>query len=208
MAQMGNQTPPGQIRALGQALGVTAASLARLGAAWSMGYRAWAFPMFDPAGEIVGVRLRSETGAKWAIEGSHNALFVPDGGLVAELAEEIAVCEGPTSCAALLDLGWYAIGRPSCSAYVAETVQVCRRRHVVIFADRDEPKKRPDGTVFYPGKIGAEALAKALHRQALTIKIVYPLKGKDARAWLRAGATADVVRCVVTNACEWSSNGR
>ena len=181
-------------------LGVSADSLRRLGAGL---YRpgVWAWPMYGPDG-VCGIRLRSDAGKKWAVEGSKAGLFIPDGA-VPDLLTEIAVVEGPTDCAAALDLGLWAIGRPSCTGAVPCTVDVCRGRDVVILADRDSLKTRSNGTTFRPGQEGATILARALHRQARSIKIVYPLRGKDCRAWLQAGATPAVVRCVVQNALEW-----
>jgi hypothetical protein len=40
-------------------LGVTAASLRRLGVGWCSSSRAWSFPMLDAAGRIRGIRLRT-----------------------------------------------------------------------------------------------------------------------------------------------------
>ena len=44
-----------------------------------------------------------------------------------------------------------AIGRPSANACVDMTCEFCEGREVVILANFDEPKSRPDGSVFHPG---------------------------------------------------------
>jgi hypothetical protein len=199
---MASQTPPGRIGFLAEALGVSSLSLQRLGACWSTEHKAFAFPMCNPGGEIIGVRLRSYSGKKWCIPGSHNGLFISDG-QIGDQVQEIVICEGPTSTAAALDMGLFAIGRPSCSAYVAETVDICAGYNVVIIGDRDEAKTRPDGTVYHPGQDGANALAAAMVKRVRSLKLVYPLRGKDARAWKQAGCTAAIVRSVINNALEW-----
>ena len=195
-------TDPGPLRELGSNLGLSADSLARLGAAWSEQHRAWAFPMYDSACNIIGIRLRSNDGKKWAITGSHAGLFIPDGALPEQLTMAV-VCEGPTDAAAVLDLGYYAIGRPSCSGGTEYLTRLLRGLDVVIMGDNDKPKLRPDGTKWNPGREGATALASELAKVARAVKIIYPLKGKDVRQWRQAGCTPTVFRCVIKNANEW-----
>lgn len=192
------EMPPEQIVALGTNLGVSAGSLARLGCRWSFEHHAAAFPMRDWQGEIVGVRLRTNDGAKFAITGSRAGLFLADGE-VGDLITELWITEGPTDCAALLDLGVYAVGRPSCSGGVDLIVPLAVGRNVVIMADADEPRTRPDGSTWRPGRDGAEALAAALIGHARTVKVIYPIAGKDVRDWLRAGLTPAALQSVVRN---------
>jgi phage/plasmid primase-like uncharacterized protein len=157
-------------------------------------------------GKVIGVRLRAENGQKWAVSGSRQGLFIPDGQSAPD--DPVLVCEGPTDTAALLDLGFYAIGRPSCSGGSLTLAAMLAGCHVVIVGDRDEPKTRPDGSVFFPGQDGAERLAEALLlARAQTVRIVYPLNAKDAREWKRAGATADVVRTVINQRDFWRHKG-
>lgn len=185
-------TSPAQHGWLAHILGVSAASLRRLGAALSDRPGVWAFPMFDAARQVIGIRLRAEDGRKWAVAGSHNGLFWPDG--LAGVGS-LLVCEGPTDTAALLDLGYDAIGRPSCTGaveMVTEVVRRRRRRDVVVVADADGP-----------GIDGADRLARALTEACRRPKVIRPLEGKDARAWVRAGATRAVVDCAIANARHW-----
>ncbi|MBN2582548.1 MAG: hypothetical protein JXL80_05725 [Planctomycetes bacterium] len=183
-------------------LGLSTASLRRLGATWAAVHRAWAFPMRSPEGEVVGIRLRREDGYKWAVTGSRQGLFIPDG-QPPDLANHMLFCEGPTDAAALLDVGLYAVGRPSCSGGHDLVMPLARGRDVVIIADRDEPKTRPDGSIWYPGQEGAERLAAGLFGKARTVKIIRPTMGKDARQWIAAGATAVTIRAAVGNAKYW-----
>jgi len=186
------RTAPVDHARLAHLLGISVASLRRLGAALSNRPGVWAFPMFDARRETIGVRLRAEDGRKWAVAGSHNGLFWPD-----DLRAEgpLLVCEGPTDTVAMLDLGYDAIGRPSCTGaveMVIEVVRRLRRRDVVIMADADGP-----------GIGGADHLARALTEAGRRPKVIRPLKGKDARAWVRAGATRAVVDCAIANAQHW-----
>jgi len=201
LARYGIATAPGDLRRLADELGLTAGSLTRLGAVYAAPHRAWAFPMRDRYDTIVGIRLRSDRG-KWAITGSHNGLFIPNiaSGAAHEPPDPIVICEGPTDTAAMLDLGFFAIGRPACRGCERDLAGLLHRRQVVILADRDEPKHRPDGTEFYPGQEGAAHLANELLGRAATVKIILPLKGKDARAWLAAGATHDIVAARIQTA--------
>lgn len=180
------------VERLAAGLGVSPGGLRRLGLAWAAPHRAWAFPMCDANRETTGIRLRAEDGRKWAITGSRNGLFWPD-----DLtgAGPLLVCEGPTDTAALLALGYDAIGRPSCAGaieLVVEGVEGLRRHDVVVVADTDGP-----------GLDGADRLAQALTQAGRRPKVIRPLQGKDARAWLQAGATRAVVDAVIAGALYW-----
>jgi hypothetical protein len=109
------------------------------------------------------------------------------------------ICEGPTDCAALLDMGFDALGRPSCQGGVDHIIEFLkgRRREVVIMADKDPPKKRPDGSVWFPGQEGAARLAQAIRPFVRTLKIAKPPFHKDIRDWYRAGATRAIIESVI-----------
>ena len=185
-------TRTADVERLAASLGVSPGSLLRLGIVWAAPHRAWAFPMCDATRQVIGVRLRADDGRKWAVAGSHNGLFWPDG-----LAGTgpLLVCEGPTDTATMLDLGYDAIGRPSCTGavdMVIEVVRALKRRDVVVVADADGP-----------GIDGADRLARALTEAGRRPKVIRPHEGKDARAWVRAGATRAVVDTVIRNALHW-----
>ena len=192
-------TPADGIRHLADSLGVSVASLKRLGFAWAGPHRAWAIPMRDIAGEVGGIRLRAESGQKWAVKGSRAGFFLPDGELP-DQADEVLVCEGPTDTAAMLDLGFVALGRPSCQGLEDQLALLLTRRRVVIVADNDR-KSHPDGSVYHPGQEGAAKLAGILANGPTTsVKIIYPQDAKDARAWKLAGVTADLIRMRIRQA--------
>ena len=168
-------------------LGLSVESLRRLEVGWN-GW-AWSFPMKDSIGRVRGIRLRRPDGRKLAVSGSREALFIPRG--VRESTDQglLAVAEGPTDCAALLDLGFAAVGRPSCRGGVQQILDLTRGwsvRQAVIVADMDEHGR---------GQRGAEDLAKVLTRYVVDVRIVHPPTGvKDARQWKRLGATHDDVK--------------
>ena len=163
---------------------VDSAALKALGAAWAPPHRAWAFPMRNAAGGIVGIRLRAEDGRKWAVRGGHEGLFIPD--MPADPV--LAVCEGPTDTAAALTIGLHAIGRPSCTGAVAHTVGFVRRGRygrVILVADRDRP-----------GREGAHRLGEEL---PIPYAVVLP-PTKDLRAWVARGAKREAFETIVRHA--------
>jgi len=170
-----------QLARLAGSLGVTPYSLFRLAAGWSPDRHCWSFPMTDAAGRVLGIRLRRPDGRKLAVRGGREGLFVPAG--LAAAGGRLLVCEGPTDTAALLDLGFAAVGRPSCTGGVKLLVELVGQRQpaeVVIVADGDQPGQR-----------GANALAVSLAAYVPGVRIITPPVGiKDARAWRQAGATA------------------
>jgi hypothetical protein len=166
-------------------LGVDMDALETLQPAFDPMNQAFAFPMRDGDGAVCGIRLRNFEGRKWAVRGSHEGLFY-DPALA--IGDDLVVCEGPTDTAAALTLGLRAVGRPSCAgggAALAVLVRRLRIRQVIIVADQDAPHRRPDGSAWYPGRDGAEALAHAIKRMW---RMIMP-PAKDLRAWLHAGAT-------------------
>jgi hypothetical protein len=182
-----------------KSLGLSVDSLSRLRIGWSARHGAWAFPMCAAALDAVtGFRLRFEDGKKLSVRGGREGLFIPenlrgDGPLV--------ICEGPTSCAALLDLGFDAVGRPSCSGGIQTVKELLdglrARRDVVVFGDRDTPKPLPNGGTFLPGQNGARRLAREILALTRSLKVVIPPYAKDARAWVQAGASRAVVEAVI-----------
>ena len=164
------------LAALAAELGVSAPSLAAVGAAWAPAHAAWAFRMCDSYGNVVGIRLRNERG-KFAVRGSRQGIF-----LAAVPAQKtIFVCEGPTDTAAALDLGFFAVGRPNCCCGGVE-VRTYARRHecakAVIVSDNDKPGL--DGA----RKVGAEL------RMPWAI---YVPPAKDLREFCRLGGSRNMI---------------
>lgn len=179
------QTDQRKVDALAGDLGVSALALRLIGAAWAWPYDAWAFPMFDGAAEFRGIRLRDADGHKRAVTGSRQGIFIPDQD---PPPDEICITEGPTDAAALLTLGIFALGRPSCSGGGPEITDFCRRHkisRVTIIADNDGPGRR-----------GAEKLADDCRMRAR----IATLPAKDARESVRLGATRETIETCINNA--------
>jgi len=171
-------------------LGVSGDSLLRLRVGWCRSFRAYTFPMSDVGGNVRGIRLRAPSGRKWSVKGGHEGLFLAADLRVDEL---LLICEGPTDTAALFDLGFAAVGRPSCSGGVGLVVELLRNLQaceVAIVADGD-----------LAGQRGATNLAAVLAAYSHRVRIVTPPAGvKDAREWRRRGATRDDVLAAIGGA--------
>lgn len=179
-------TTPAKLAELAGALGVSLDSLQRLETAWLPKRKVWGFPMKDSGGRIVGVRLRLSSGKKLSIKGGREGLFLP---IDLAAGGRLLVCEGPTDTAALLGLGFSAVGRPSCTGGVTHIVGLAGRlqpAEIVIVADADGPGQR-----------GAGGLASALLAYAPTVRVITP-PAKDARAWVQTGATAADVNALIS----------
>jgi len=172
-------------------LGVQAASLHRLGIGWCAKRACWTFPMRDASAAIVGFRTR-RADAKRSIPGGRNGLFIPH---FFRASDPVCIAEGPTDTAAMLTLGFECIGRSHCTGNVPEIVELLRgyRGSVWIMADGDEA-----------GVEGAIRLAEHLSQR---VKILTPGQHKDIRAWVKAGATREMVLSMARNARYWLQRG-
>ena len=178
-------TTDAQVAGLAGRLGVHAEALRALGACWVWPHEAWGFPMFDSAAEFAGMRLRSDDGEKWALRGSRQGIFIP----VMDHGEEALVVEGPTDAAAAVSLGFYALGRPSCTGGIREIAELCRRigvKRLSVLADNDGPGI--SGARTFCGYVGLPARL-----------VVLP--AKDLREWVKNGATRQAVEaCLAAHA--------
>ena len=168
---------------LSATLGLSMNSLDRLLVGWLPKYSAWTFPMWDGRGRMIGIRLRSMNGQKWCVPGSFNGIFHPI--CVANNGDSLLmICEGPTDCAALLDLGFDAIGRPNALGGCQLLTDFLRagRRKVVIMADNDAASG--------VGMAGACKLAEKIGPLTTDVSILTPPGGyKDIRDYLNGGGT-------------------
>lgn len=173
---------PDRLGRLAFSLGVTDLALHRLSIGLKDGGE-WTFPMQDSQRRIVGIRIRAEDGSKYAVTGSKNGLFIPNG---ISNGDPLIICEGPTDTAAVLDMGFDAIGRASCISGNDFIPPLCQGRHVVILSDNDDA-----------GRIGAKRLAESIVRVTKSVKVITPGYAKDAREWLRMGASRREVESVI-----------
>lgn len=177
-------------------LGVSPLSLMSLGCAWAGEHNAWAFPMRDGYGNMIGVRLRSEEGAKWTVRGTHQGIFIqtcPEkGGLTA------LICEGPTDTAAALTLGYFGLGRPSnCGGlpHLKATLRRLKIPRAAIIADNDERYRERNGDweAHSPGMDGATSLAQHL----MVPSCIIALPAKDLREFVRLGGTRELLDSMI-----------
>ena len=159
-------------------LGVSYNSLVNLGMVKDEIEKAWAIPMRDGENKIIGIHLRCDDGSKKAVLGSRNGLFIPQ----VEPQKFAYLPEGMSNTAALLTMGYYAIGRPSCNSG-AEMLKVALKRlqisRIVIVADNDEVKANGQR----PGQDGAKKLKKDLGLMSVVFTPPSPLK--DVRELLQ-----------------------
>jgi len=179
-----NRIAHAQLNELANRLGVSVDSLRSLGVGWD---GTWTFPMRNAQGQIVGVRRRLVNGSKRALVGSRNGLFLPT---PLSNTDPFLITEGESDCAAMLTLGFEAIGRTSCNSGTRFLIPVARSRDVTVVADSDPIGAR-----------GATALASVLAAHCSSVRVITPPKGiKDARDWLRAGATHNDLTAAIEQA--------
>jgi hypothetical protein len=170
---------------LASTLGVSVESLARLALGWDE--RAYTVPMQDGLGRVRGIRRRFPNGKQVCVTGSKNGIFVPRGLTHTGL---LLVCEGASDAAAMLDLGFEAIGRADCNSgrkQVLRHVRKHRPEAVVVVADND-----------VVGRRGAGHLALALTLHCAHVRVITPPESiKDAREWRRRGATRAQAEAVI-----------
>jgi len=180
----------GRLERFATNLGLYPEGLQRLSVGYSPQRRGWAFPMKSADGTLVGIRLRLTSGRKLSVKGGREGLFVPKG---LKPGGQLLIAEGPTDTAALLDLGFSAVGRPSCSGGVNHLVALAKQLRpdeIVVVADGDGPGQR-----------GAETLADKLAAYVPAVRIVTPPSGvKDVRQWKGLGTTAADVQMTINAA--------
>lgn len=173
------------LTAFAATLGIEASGLDALRCVWAPEFRAWAFPMSDGWGNVIGIRLRNDAGHKWAVRGSKQGLFITSN----PAPQTAFVCEGPTDTAAILTLGLWAVGRPSCLGGNDHLKLFLKRRGVkqaVLLADNDKP-----------GIQGAQRLASEIGIPSALLV----LPAKDSRAFVQLGGTRQMIETLLHDTC-------
>ena len=143
------------------------------------------FPMRSgKTNEIVGIQERYLNGDKKATSGSKLGLFIPykqtgEHWSVNCPAPTLVICEGLSDTATMVDLGFCAIGRPTCSTgteHILDFLSHDNFGKIYIAADND-----------MVGVNGAVKLRNAIRKYyATNVTIVIPPPGvKDVRDWRR-----------------------
>lgn len=173
-----------KLDAFGESLGVDTDALRSIGCAWATPYNAWAFPMKQANGNVLGIRLRNEAGDKWAVRGSKSGLFIPEN-YPLDFDGTLWLTEGPTDLAAALSLGLFSIGRPAClgqERMILDYLRLINARRLVIITDNDEPGIR-----------GAEKL----QTQLPILSCVWVPPCKDVREYLNCGGNSRMIQASI-----------
>lgn len=174
-----------RLESLAESVGILSSFIAALGVGWCQWIGAFTFPMRDADMRVCGFSTRHECGRKAAIRGSRQGVYVarrPTSGTV-------LLCEGATDTAAMLSLGYCAVGRPSCRGGEDILCRWCAGLDAVVVSDADSP-----------GRAGAEVLARSLRAEARSVRVIEPIGAKDARSWVQACATRSLVDDVIRQA--------
>lgn len=180
----------GELESYAATLGVGWKDLDDLDVCWAPEHQAFAFPMRNANGEIVGIRLRNDV-HKWSVRGGHQGLFIPFAAVARLPITTVLIVEGPTDTAAGLALGFFTIGRPNNLVGNEMIVQVLSElpvKDVIVAYDNDEHIDSM-GKLIRPGPFGAERLIKCL-RQRVTRFVPGT---KDLRSFLQSGGTRELL---------------
>ena len=172
------QADDDRVSGASSALNLSIECLRTMEIGYSVSQNAYAFPMRRSGNRFLGIRFRTSSGQKFAAKGSKQGLFIPK---TFHRKQAVVVCEGPTDTAAMVQLGFNAIGRPSCNAGSMLIKELARGLPVAILADNDQV-----------GLDGANKLADQLvksDRSRPRVSIVGCNGHKDAREWVASGAT-------------------
>lgn len=170
-------------------LGVSMKSLVALGVGWSDINNAWMFPMRNGKNEIVGYNRRFRNGEKKIMAGTKAGLYIPQ----IETQPMVFICEGGSDTAALLDMGFFAIGRFNVSSgaeFLKEWFRINKIYQCVIIADNDELKKYAGG-MGRPGIEGATRLKADLGMKSVIWQPPSPCK--DLREFKKRGGTRELI---------------
>lgn len=174
-------------------LGVSMASLQKLGVGWSDLYGAWMFPMRNGKNEVVGWNRRFMDGTKKIVGGTKAGLYLPQVDFFDEAMQPVFICEGGSDTAALLDFGFFAIGRFNVSFGAEDLKAFFKANNIfrcVIVADNDSPKNL-NGRIGRPGFEGAIRLKAALGVKSCIWQPPSPCK--DVREFKKRGGTAEMI---------------
>lgn len=177
------QTDRYHVDGFGMSLGVDTDCLVAIGCAWST-FGAWAFPMREPGGKVIGIRLRNDKGDKWAVRGSRAGLFIP--GDYSYMPDRVLyLVEGPTDLAAAMTIGLHAFGRAACvgqESLILGYITKQKIERLVIVTDNDDP-----------GLNGAEKLQGMLP----IMSCVWVPPTKDIREFVNLGGGYNTMQAIL-----------
>ncbi|MCW5552154.1 MAG: toprim domain-containing protein [Verrucomicrobiae bacterium] len=204
-------------------LGVSTPSLVAVGAAWAAPHSAWAFPMCDGYGNVVGIRLRNERG-KFAVRGSRQGIFLctceriaPAGIQQVEHAQSVANQANqslqPTDSGGL-SVAVSAIGSQSRTLFVCEgptdtaaAIELglfavgrpnccCGGAEIKVFARRHDCRRVV--IISDNDKPGLDGARKVGGELKLPFAVYVP-PAKDVREFVRLGGTRAMIESTLNN---------
>ena len=147
------------------------------------------FPECDGTGQIIGINRRFPNGDKQFIKGGKRGLTLPDGWR--DRDGPIFIVEGASDTIAMAHAGLACVGRPSAMGGVEQLAELLRdwpeERPIIVVGENDERPSKTDPTKMeWPGKDGAESVAKKLAAKLNRCVAVAmpPEESKDTRDWL------------------------
>ncbi|PHQ81814.1 MAG: hypothetical protein COB69_03630 [Phycisphaera sp.] len=157
------------------------------------GFR-WAIAERNADGEVIGTVTRNPVGSPTRFKGSGKRgliLHWPlDSYAGSSETEPIFICEGASDTAALMMLGFDAVGIPMAGQCGKMLAAVLKGRHVVIVSDNDEA-----------GQKGSAKLSGQLVGECASVRIIMPPGGAcDARQAVVDGASAQDFGVLATQA--------
>ena len=131
------------------------------------------FPMFNADFKMIGLKIRAFNGKRWCVPGSRLGVYIPDD---FNSSEEVYICEGESDTAAMLNLGYNAIGKASatsCRNILKELLNCCPI--ITIVSDYDNHG------------LGYKESCKLAKLFDSHVNIVLNRNYKDIRAWIDSG---------------------
>ncbi|HYF48875.1 MAG TPA: hypothetical protein VEJ63_05695 [Planctomycetota bacterium] len=181
---------------LADKLGLSVEALLNIGVGWLESKRVYTFPMqewTEEGAKIVGIRTRTESGEKFCVKGSRNALFVP----MNRPGAHVLIVEGPTDACAAFMLGIYAIGRPNnvggedmLVSWFTRNPSMAHVKAVSVLADRDQ------GETGERTFDAALSVARRLTRR-FEMRVFRLPDCKDLREWVRQGNTTATLQTII-----------
>ena len=156
-------------------MGVSLESLNSIGVRWSNFYGAWIFPLYDGSRKLIGLNRRFKDGTKKIVAGTSGGLYLPQ----CEPHGIVMVCEGGGDTAALVQMGFFAIGRFTCSSctdYIKDFFRLNKIHRYILVSQNDTLKTTPNGNNFRPGQDGAKKLKKELGLSSVIFTCPNPVK--------------------------------
>ncbi len=154
-------------------------------------YGCWTFPMRDAQGKVIGLRLRTPNGFKYAVRGSQNGLFYKTG---LTPGRPLLVVDGASDALAGFVQNLHLVGRPSSTTgndHLLPLIQRLQPIYVTQLLDDDEGDTRQH----------AYDTARDVLDSYPYGSIIYPEKGKDLREWLATQRSVPKTLYALANTC-------